>query len=273
MSDPTFEQLVSRDIFDCPLLNDRENEFVFEHAGIPPHLALEAVNIPMHSVIDDEGLPAIVPEICLPMVQAILNRFIELDQIFEAKGRTWIGIEPVRERIRLWLDWYRVEYIEAQTRAGGKGHHPSMSTYTSRGEAIYGGVGADRGRVRTYFDSDGVRQPWALNLVGDVVAGRLPNFARLPAAGAKPPAKDGGNGAGQPAGIGSTAGGEPMPILIDEERGVMTCPVPECYNTETWKPARPRDRNLAKGRMIRHCQIARDEKSAHRLVVYEARGQ
>lgn len=269
MSDPTFEQLVKRDVFDCPLLNDAENEFVYEFAGIPPHLALEEENIPTHQVKDDDGFPAIAPTICIPMVRAILTRFIELDQIADAKGRKWIGIEPVKERIRLWLDWYRVEYKEEQARSGGKGHHPSMSTYTSRGEAIYGGVGADRGRVRTFFDASGTRVPWALNLVGAVVAGRRPNFARL---APKQPAQETDDGNGTGAVVGDAVG-EPMPIQIDEERGIMSCPVPKCYHTDTWKPERPRERNLARGRMIRHCKNARDEKSAHRQVVYEARGQ
>jgi len=273
-------QLIERDIFDPSVLSDKENEFVFENAGTPPHLALEPQNIPMRTTMSDKDpngqrFPVEIPAINVDSMRAILQRFVELEQRAEARGTPWLGVGPVKERIRLWLDWYRKAYAESKAENEGAGHHPSMSTYTSGGDEVYQGVGSDSGRVRTYFDESGKRVPWALNLrdtTGSVdTRRRRQNFARRPAA-----AVSDGEQADPPKGEAKplTDGAQKYAFEYDDDKGILTCPVPGCHHTESWDVKRSsRYRGLAKGRMVTHCKTARDERNEHRRAYYDLRGK
>lgn len=206
--------------FDPVLLSLEENAFLVEHAGKAPAV-VKRLPVP----------PGVNPKAVIPVIEELYA----LGEVEKADGATWAGIEAVKDRCRTYLA-EKAKWAAMKARGGERfPAHPSMATWDSRGNPHMGGVGSDAGRIRTYFDEAGQRQPFAVSLQGEAPTFDVPWL---------PKAKTYSE------------------ISVDDERGVLTCPI--CGHAETYSPDSQSQRGLANTRMAKHLLGAKKEIEAHK---------
>ncbi len=151
--------------FDPVKFSIEENKFLLKHLGQPSVVALkeiQAVHLanPNHKDKNPIHYPAgVIPA----AVKPILDGVIELEELQKHNQQIWVGVEAIKAAIQRYVD-------EAEKWAANKGRRgamrfPSMYTFDSRGRGHLGGVGADSGQVRTFFDANGARVPFAISLL------------------------------------------------------------------------------------------------------------
>lgn len=135
--------------FDPVLYSKEECKWLLTHIGEPSVLALREIG--------DSGVNA-------KAVKPILERVNDLDTTQEHKGGTWVGVEAIKEAIRVYLKEDAKWEFDAK-RSKRAPRFPSLYSFDSKGRAHKGGPGSDSGWVRTYFGPSGERLPFAINLV------------------------------------------------------------------------------------------------------------
>lgn len=188
-----------------------ENKFLLAHIGEPPQVALSSD----------------LPKGASPLaITAVLERVYALSEMEKHRGQKWCGVEAIKASIQTYLT--QLEKWERDHRTKGAPRFPSMYVFTDRGLPIFQGVGADSGRVKTYFDENGKRHPFAVSYQGEAQGQWTAPWV----------------GAGKPA-------NEPTGAVIEEPRkSRLECPV--CGHTESYREDSSSSKNAAKARMARH---------------------
>jgi len=128
-----------------------------------------------------------------------------------------------------------------------------MYYWDRNGGGHWQGIGSDRGHVKMYRDEDGAWQSF------DLLLTTQPEYSRgdwsLPKM--------------MPSADKTTSTTLPKELQFDEDtdKGTITCPI--CGHTEQYNPDASATRNLARGRMAKHCNAPKMEHDAHRELYYE----
>jgi hypothetical protein len=214
---------IDNDVFDPVLLSVEETAFVLEHVGKPPAVVAR-VKMPL----------GVNPRTVLPVIEQVYA----LEEVAKHDKEPWVGVEAVKDRCRIYLEQ---QAIWQELKAKHKGNpswptFPTMAGWDSRGKPALGATGSDAGRVRTYFDANGDRKPFALHLHGDDgPAFQVPWLKTTPVFDK---------------------------LLTDDAKGFVRCPI--CEHTEKYNVDAPSDRNAAYARMARHLSSAKEQIEAHR---------
>jgi hypothetical protein len=208
-------------VFDPVDFSIEENEFLLSTLGQPPIIALR-------------GLPVTVnPQ----AVRPLLERVYELVEQEKHSGIEWTGVEPLRDKINIYLE--KAARWQSDRRRGAP-RFPSTFTYDVKRRGHRGGPGADGGKVKTYFGKAGQRIPFAIELVPYEAPEWAPEWVE-----ADQPAK----GAG---------------LKVDNELNRIECLV--CNHTESFNQESRQSYNTARARMSRHLRKAGDKTAEHREV-------
>lgn len=145
--------------FDPVKYSLEENQFLYQHLGKPPIVALQ-------SIPDKVNIRAVKP---------VLERVYELSELQKHSQVGWKGVEELKAAIQAYLDQSK-KWLETKRRFRGAPRFPSMSTFDRKGRAHPGGPDSDSGFVKTYFDEKGNRVPFAVNLVDDETPSWKPDW-------------------------------------------------------------------------------------------------
>jgi hypothetical protein len=219
-------------VFDPPLYTEAELTCIQNHLGESPGVARTAEDFPRtHDSI--------------PPVANALQRFYDLEQQAEL-GRVvgWVGLEEISGHIDLWFERQRRYAKHKANDPEGKGFHPELNTFDSRGNAHPFGPGSSAGRVR-----------FPLNLVSMAERSRE-NFAAdlSRKVGVSPE--------------GDTSQYNREACLHDDE-GYVDCPVAGCVKRFDFDPDSQKSRNSAWARLGSHCAQTKKEPDDHRLARQE----
>lgn len=206
--------------FDPVLYSKEENEFLLTTIGQPPVVAMRTV------------APGVNPK----AVKPVLDRVYELEQLKAHEGAEWAGVDAVKEAIRIFLKVDEKWASDAQ-RSRRAPRHPSMYSFDTRGRAFLYGPGSDSGRPRTYFDAEGKRKPFAVELVPENVMDWV-----------------------APTLVGEIA--NTHLLITDAEKNRIECGI--CGHTESFKPNSRSSEVAARARMSKHLRTAKDQTDAHR---------
>jgi len=175
-------------------------------------------------------------------VLEILDDLYRYDQMVSAAGQTWVGFEALKARARIYIEqlakWEAAYQLHVK-RDPNYPRYPSMCAWDGFGRYHKAAVGSDSGRVKTYFDEEGNRQPFAIELQPPDADGYVPEWQR----------------------------GLVKPSIFkaleeDEEAGFFECPI--CKTRESYEPQSVSGRNAARAKMARHLTSAKREKDAHK---------
>lgn len=212
---------IDKNIFDPSLLSFADCHFLMENAG----------NVPA-----SVQYPQAVNKVTM---KQWIERFYELEELQKVGKATWKGVEAVKEAIQTYLDQREQWKKEAEY---GAPKFPSLYSFDSRGNAHLSAPGSDSQRVKTYFDDQGNRIPFAVNLVENVGTGKWkPSWLR-------------------------NANSEPTPDSLIKEipgKNCYECPVKACGHTETFKPDSRSSQASARARMSKHMRRATLEPEVH----------
>jgi hypothetical protein len=201
--------------FDPVKYSLEENQFFLQHLGESPVAALQ------------DALPTGVAPV---VVREVLGAIYELEELTKHRGTSWVGIPAVTSAIQTYLaESKKWEALAAK----GAPRFPTMHAWDGKGRPHRGGVTSDAGKVTTYIDDQGARQPLALSLQDSPIAAFHPEWV-------KPEA--------------------PLPDAcdIDAELGSISCPV-DGWST-MFKPESRSSFNVARARMARHCKASKDDR-------------
>ena len=222
------------DIFNPVKYSLEECQFLIDHLGEPPIVALSLMT----------------PNVIRKSVEPILNRVFELDQLqaYERKAKnnpsliTWVGVKPMKAKLVVYLEQQAKRQADKK-RYPKAPRFPSMSSYDGKNRPHRGGPGSDCGQVRTYFDKEGNRIPFSLDLLdAHETGGWTPEWA-IPESAVVKEQK------AFPADV-------TKKVIDDVENHRMECPI--CKHTESYKVDSRSSWNAARGRMSKH--LIRDTK-------------
>ena len=211
-------------VFDPVKFSIAECEYLLETLGQPTVVAMR--NLPATTGVSPTS------------IKVMLDRVNELQQLENHEGLKWVGVEAVKDAIKVYLreqtKWQNVRKIKPTAP-----RFPSMYSYDSKNRPHWGGVGSDSGQVKTYFDEKGQRHEFALALTDVEPADWAPEWA------------DAVKGTDMP-------GGD---IKHDADARRLEC---FCGHTEQYKPDSHSSFNACKARMAKHLKTAKDEVDRHR---------
>jgi hypothetical protein len=208
--------MINKDVFDPALLSFPDCEFLLTHAEDAP-------------IVAQKAWTPFVNRTVLEWVE----RFYELDELQKVGKASWKGRGVVKEAIQVYLAQRAKWERESQL---GAPEYPSLYAFDSRGKAHFQAPGSDSDRIRTYFDAEGNRIPFAVNLVTDGNQGWVPEWVSK---------------------------GEKVTdsVIEDSEKAIFTCSI--CNKTETFRPESRSSRAAARARMSKHLRNAEVEKERH----------
>jgi hypothetical protein len=213
--------------FEPALYSLEENQFLLDHMGEPPTVALHG------------GLPVNVnPKAVVP----VLQQLYDLEELKRLRGVEWIGLEPIKESITNYLKAHN-QWASAHRAGAPKNQFPTFYEFDSRGRGHHYGVNSDAGYVRSFFDENGNRQSLRVDLTPSPVQWVPPQVAQKAA---------------------STPNSLPETLIEDDVNGLIQCPV--CRHTENYEPGVQSKRTMARTRMSKHLVKATREPEAHRHV-------
>ena len=243
------------DRFDPVKYSLQECEFLLKHLGEPSFEALRDVkaapllnparNAAGH-VIDRN--PTYYPDGVIPSsVKPILDRVHELIELERRNVLRWVGLTAIKNCIQTYLD-QQEKWIADKKRFPAAPRFPSMSSYDGKNRPHRGGPGSDSGQVHTYFDNQGNRIPFALDLLSAKASGAwVPEWAAQPE-----PEK---------ASV-SIPASATKAIIDDAPNHRLECPV--CRHTESYRIDSRSSFNAARGRMSKHLRTMTTETALHR---------
>lgn len=214
---------IDQDTFDPVLLSLEENAFLLEHLGKPPKV-VQRVTMP----------PGVNPLAVLPIIEEVYG----LEEIAKHDKQDWTGIARLKTQIQLYLD-QREGWKAMKARAGKEfPTFPTMAEWDGRGKPHMGAVGSDSHRVRTYFDADGKRQPFAVSLHDTGVGAFVPPWVKSDT--------------------------QFTELVVDEQKASLRCPI--CDHSEIWQLESQSSKNLASGRMAKHLNSAKVQPNQHKAL-------
>lgn len=178
-----------------------------------------------------------MPEVNRETVKRFLDRLRELEEMNEAHGIQWCGLDAVREHIDQEIA-YKEELERRKQINPTTARQPTMWHRTRRGQWLYQGTGTDRLRAR-HLDlklverEDNDMEDWT----------------------GKQPAE-------------ATEDDEPGYQIIEGDN-FWRCPVEGCNHQEEFNAESAGSRNLAKGRMRKHFTGATKQVEEHRVANME----
>lgn len=208
--------------FNPVLFSIEENEWLLDNIHLPKAVALRNIQ------------PGINPA----QIKPLLERVQELEEL----GDPWIGIEALKGAIQTYLT-QNAKWESDHRRNKRAPRFPSLYSFDSKGRAHLGGPGSDSGQVRTYFDDNGNRVPFAVDLVTDETPAWLP-----PGFG-----QTGDNGTEK-----VEAG-----LTVNSEMNRIEC---FCGHTEQYKADSRASYNAARARISKHLRKATIEVDKHREI-------
>ena len=223
------------DIFNPVKYSLEECQFLIDHLGEPPVVALS--NIPQ--------------TVIRRSVEPIIARVHELNQLqdYERKIRSnpdlsiWVGVEPMKAKLVVYLE-QQAKWQADKKRYPRAPRFPSMSSYDGKNRPHRGGPGSDCGQVKTYFDKEGNRIPFALDLMdAGETGGWMPEWVNRTNAEVVKEVK------AFPADV-------TKKVRDDVENHRLECPI--CNHTESYKVDSRSSWNAARGRISKH--LIRDTK-------------
>lgn len=203
--------------FDPVQYSIAENTFLLSAIGQPPVVAMQ--NCPQ----------GVNPR----AVQPVLENVYDLIELEKHRGQEWVGVEAVKKAISTYLEHSQRWATDRRRNAP---RWPSMSTFDDRGKAHRQGVGSDATQVRTYFDADGQRQKFEIELVQDLATDWTPDWKATdaPATGLK----------------------------VDGDKRRVECLI--CGHTEGYNPDSRASFNAARARMSKHLRTTKLSPDTHR---------
>lgn len=198
-----------------------ECQWLIDHLGQSPLAAREQVPSGVVAV-------AVLPEI---------ERFYELqERDKQGRGLPWVGLGVIKASLQTYIDQNQ-KWESDWIRTKGKAPRvPPMCTFDSKNRPHFGAVGSDSGIVKTYFDGEGNRIPFAVDVVEQGYTEWQPEWAKK----------------------GVVKGTDPVGkgLKLDNEKFRFECLV--CNHTETFKPESRSSLNAARARMAKHLRSAND---------------
>ena len=226
-----------------------ECQFLIEHLGEPSMQALQAVKPArlLHPHPKDKN-PTYYPDGVIPAsVKPILDRVYELIDLEKRGVMKWVGVDAVKDCIKVYVT-QQEKWIRDKQRYPQAPRFPSMASYDGKNRPHKGGPGSDSGVVSTYFDKEGNRLPFALDLLDAMdTGGWTPDWATAPAPEKAAP---------------SFSPSATKAIIDDVDNHRLECPI--CKHTESYKVDSASSRNAARGRMSKHLRTDTKETSLHR---------
>ena len=232
------------EVFDPVKLSLPENEFVIKHAGEPWLVAsrdIHPVGLPNPHRKDMN--PVHYPDGVTPAaVKPVIERIFELEQEKAHNGQEWVGVEIIKAACKAYIEQSKL-WAKNKGRRGSP-RFPSMYTFTSKGRAQWSAPGSDSGQVKSYFDKEGNRIPFAVKFVPDEVSDWTPEWLQKVAETDQPAPTDG--------------------LKVDEVSNRIECLI--CGHTESFKPESRASFNAARARTSKHLRSATDRVDEHREV-------
>jgi hypothetical protein len=137
---PSRPKNIEINVFDPAVYSNAENQFLVDHLGEPPILALRQ-------------LP---PNVNPKAVKPLLDRAYELNQLQAEDGTLWAGVEAMKTASLTWLR-ENAKWKQTHARNRRAPRWPSLYSFDARGRAHKGAPGADSSVIRTYFNEKGER--------------------------------------------------------------------------------------------------------------------
>lgn len=224
--------------------SNAENQFLLEHIGKPPVVALREIKGMLNPKAHPKDKnPVIYPEGVIPAsVKPVLEGIYELCELEKHDGAQWVGLEKVKQAIRVWLS-INAKWLSDSKRMRNAPRYPSLSSYDAKGRPHLGGPGSDAGEVKTYFGPAGERIPFEISLLAEYVPewqGPLSTEAPMEAG-----------------------------LRLDPDSHRLECMIAlpdgtRCGHAETYKVDSRASYNAARARMSKHLRRATQEVEAHR---------
>lgn len=159
-----------QDTFDPTRYSLEECQFLLDNLGKPPVVSLRQIqperladparNPTTGKVIDKN--PVHYPKGVIPAaVKGALDRIYELLALERDAAEPWVGLEAVKACITTYIEQATKWARDAKR---GAPRFPSMHSFDTRNRPHRGGPGSDSGTVSTYFDANGDRHKFAINL-------------------------------------------------------------------------------------------------------------
>lgn len=213
------------DVFNPVQYSLEECAFLLENLGKPTVVALQ--NVPK--------------EVIVKAVRPIIERVNELEELKKHTKRSWVGVEAIKARIQIYLD-NQAKWVADKKRFPKAPRFPTMFSYDAKNKPHRGGPGSDSGQVRTFFDANGQRHEFALDLLENKeTGGWAPEWAN------------------EAAEVINTKG-----ITEDTANHRLECPV--CKHTETYNSESRSSYNAARGRISKHLRNETKDAELHREV-------
>ena len=241
-----------QDTFDPTRYSLAECQFLLDHLGEPPVVVMRQVkpvrlDDPARDRVSGKILdrnPVHYPDGVIPAaVKNTLERVYELIALERDAHEPWAGVEAVKTCIRVYVEQATKWARDAKR---GAPRFPSMHSFDTRNRPHRGGPGSDSGTVSTYFDAQGNRHKFAMNLfaLGDHGTW-APEWAETRAGTEQPEtAKQGG-------------------LVLNETHLRYEC---FCGHTEHFKAESRMSQNAARARMGKHLMKAPDAPEKHREI-------
>lgn len=230
--------------FNPVLFSNQENEFFLEHLGEPPVVALRGIKgVRSPQAHPKDKNPIIYPDGVIPAsVKPVLEGIYELQELAKHEGIKWVGLERVKEAIKVWLSQNAKWRKDFENTRGKAPRYPSLWAFDAKGKGHLSGPGSDSGMVKTYFGPAGERIPFEIELLSEYV----PTWVA-------PTVQDDQSDAR---------------LKVDAEMCRIECRVPTpgglCGHTEKYKAESRSSYNAARARMSKHLRKATEEVEAHR---------
>jgi len=210
--------------FDPVKLSLEENQFVLDHVGEPPVVAM--------------GVPRPV-QVTEAAVRPVLEGIYELLEREKHEGLKWVGVEAVKSAIRTYLE-QSAKWEKNKSRRGAP-RFPSMYSFDGRGKAHWRGIGSDSEFVRTYFDATGNRVPFAISLLPAREAAWKPEWITKESVEALPKIT--------------------QSLVVNDDLHRIEC---FCGHTEVFREDSRSSYNAARARMSKHLRKSTDRIDDHR---------
>lgn len=219
----------SIDTFNPVKLSVEENKFLLDTLGQP-----------FVAVSDDQRLYNERSGVTAAAVKPVLDRVYELIELDSRRGQKWVGVEKIKEIIAVYLK-QQEKWAADKRRFPRAPRFPSMHSFDAKGKPHRGGPGSDSGQVQTYFDAEGNRHSFSLDLLDNMETGGWAPEWQKKVEAAAPNVKA---------------------IVHDVENHRLECPV--CKHTESYKADSASSMNAARGRMSKHLRVEPKDSDLHR---------
>jgi hypothetical protein len=213
---------IVNDTFDPARFSLEDNQFLIDHLGEPLEVAT-ANGVP----------PGVTP---VAGLQA-LDDLYRYGRRCEQTGEPFVGFDAIKEACRVFLREHAK--MMADHKRGVAPKFPARYEWDSFGQPHLGGVGADTGRVRSYFDEQGQRRYFAIQLVARETV--RPKWLERKT---------------------TKTAADYRELIEDAEHGTITCPI--CKFTQNYEPGSRSRRAMARTRLGKHLKTAKKEPDLHR---------